>query len=65
MLISSLRNTVLCDTTSVRSTIIQHLSTVKIRFDVTFMLVLIALITVKLRTLVRVQSAFLTTILIT
>ena len=46
MLISTLRNAVLYDVTSVRSIIIQHLSTAEMRFDVTFTLVLIALMTV-------------------
>ena len=46
MLISTLRNAILCDASSVRSIIIQHLSTVKMRFDVTFALMLIALMTV-------------------
>ena len=46
MLISTLRNAILCDASSVRSIIVQHLSTAEIRFDVTFALVLIALMTV-------------------
>ena len=64
-LISFLRNVTLYDALSVRSIIIQHLSTVKIRFDVTSALELIALITILLRTLIRAQSAFFTAALIT
>ena len=46
MSISTLRNTVLCDASSVRSIIIQHLSTVKTEFNVASVTVLIALMTV-------------------
>ena len=46
MLISTLRIIILCDASSVRSIIIQHLSTAKIEFKMTSALVLIALITV-------------------
>ena len=46
MLISTLRNAVLCDALSVRSIIIWHLSTAEMELDVTSALVLIALMTV-------------------
>ena len=65
MLISTLRNAALYNASSVRSIIIQHLSTVKIRFDVTSVPVLIALITLYSRTLTRVWPASLAAILTT
>ena len=46
MLISTLRNVMLYNTSSDRSTNIQHLSTAEMRFIVTSLLVLIALMTV-------------------
>ena len=44
----------LCDVLSVRSIIIQYLSTVKLKLNVTFALKLIALITILLKTLTEV-----------
>ena len=46
MSISTLRKAVLCNAISAKSTIVQHLSTVKIEFNVTSTLMLIALMTV-------------------
>ena len=65
MLISTLRNATLCDATSVRSIIVQYLSTAKMGFDITSALVLIALMTVYSRTLTRVWPVFLAAALAT
>ena len=46
MLISTLRNVILCDASSVRNIIVQYLSTAEIEFDVTSALMLIAVMTV-------------------
>ena len=46
MFIFTLRNAVLYNTLSVRSIIVQHLSTAKMRFNITSALILIALITI-------------------
>ena len=65
MLISTLRNTVLYNVISIRSIIIWCLSTVKIRFNVTSTLVLIALMNVWSRTQIRVWPVFLAAVLAT
>ena len=65
MLISTLRNIMLCNATSVRDIIIWYLSTAEMGFDVTSALILIALTTVWSRTLARVRPVFLAAALIT
>ena len=63
--ISTLRNVTLYNTSSVRSIIIWHLSTAKIKFNITSLLVLIALISVWLRTLTTPWPVSLAAVLIT
>ena len=65
MLIFTLRNVTLYDALSVRSIIIKCLSTAEIRFNVTSVLMLIALITVLSRTLIRVWPVSLAAVLTT